>query len=473
MPLTSASGPAVARLLLRGVAGVSLVAWLSLGAQALPLFGALGISPIAARLDGARAQVSAWEAPTWLWLSASDDALLGGAFFGGAACLLALFGLWPRVCLGLSGALYLGYVLAGDALLAFQWDNLLIEASVLALLTPQDRPAPWVHLAWRTLLFKLYFLSAVAKAQSPIGDWWDGSAMAHYYETAPLPTPLAWWAHQLPGAWHSFESWWALFFEGVIAWGVFGPRLTRRVALVAFTSFQIVNMATANYGFFCWFALVISAVLLDEEDVARWGASARSRLGLGPAPAAKASPPWQLPVGALYVGLSILLALHRFTPLEPAPRLAERVARLRLVNNYHLFAQITTRRIEPSFEVKDREGWRVIELPYKAGDPDRPLSVVHPHQPRLDFMLWFYGLGYQRGAPGYVVGALRGLCHHPEAVQPLFETPLPTEAEAVRLRFWEHRFTEPGEPGWWRRVLVDEGVEIPCVDLPHTSSPPL
>ena len=73
MPLTSPSGPAVARLLLRGVAAVSLVAWLSLGVQVLPLFGRLGISPIAARLDGARATVSVWEAPTWLWLTASDD----------------------------------------------------------------------------------------------------------------------------------------------------------------------------------------------------------------------------------------------------------------------------------------------------------------------------------------------------------------------------------------------------------------
>ena len=465
MTLPSASGPAVARLLLRVVAAVSLVAWLSLGAQVLPLFGALGISPIAARLDGARAAVSLWEAPTWLWLTASDGALVGGAFVGGAACLAALFGLWPRLNLGLSGALYLGYVLAGDALLGFQWDNLLIEASALAVFTPQRRPAPWIHLAWRVLLFKLYFLSAVAKAQSPIGDWWDGSAMAHYYETAPLPTPLAWWAHQLPPAWHRFESWWALFFEGVLAWGVFGPRFTRRVALFAFTSFQIVNMATANYGFFCWFALGISVVLLDEEDVARWGAAARARLGLGPAPVVLQARRWPMLLGALYVGLSILLATHRFTDLAPAPELAARVARWRLVNNYHLFAQITTRRIEPSVEVKDHDGWRVIELPYKAGDPDRPPPVVHPHQPRLDFLLWFYGLGFERGTPSYVVGLLRGLCHHPEAVQPLFETPLPADAEALRLRFWEHRFTAPGEPGWWRRAQVGESPEIQCADL--------
>lgn len=462
MPLTSPSGPAVARLLLRGVAAVSLVAWLSLGVQVLPLFGRLGISPIAARLDGARATVSVWEAPTWLWLTASDDALLGGAFVGGAACLAALFGLWPRVCLGLSGALYLGYALAGDALLAFQWDNLLVEASLLAALTPQDRPAPWVHLTWRTLLLKLYFLSAVAKAQSPVGDWWDGSAMAHYYETAPLPTPLAWWAHQLPASWHSFESWWALFFEGVLVWGVLGPRWARRAALLAFTSFQVVNMATANYGFFCWFALALSVILLDEDDVARrWP----------PPPVTQASRPWELPVSALYIGLSILLALHRFTDLAPAPELAARVARTRLVNNYHLFAQITTRRVEPSVEVKDREGWRVVELPYKPGDPDRPPPVVHPHQPRLDFMLWFYGLGHERGAPGYVVGLLRGICHHPEAVQPLVETPLPAEAEAVRLRFWEHRFTAPGEPGWWRRSPVGESPVIPCADLPPAAPP--
>src|SRR5256885_8382782 len=45
----------------------------------------------------------------------------------------------------------------------------------------------FAHLLLRVLLFKLYFESGIAKWQSGLHDWHDGSAMTFYYETAPLP----------------------------------------------------------------------------------------------------------------------------------------------------------------------------------------------------------------------------------------------------------------------------------------------
>src|SRR5207244_2713248 len=81
--------------------------------------------------------------------------------------------------------------------LSFQWDNLLLECGALASLLPGDRsdpPARVVHVLFRLLLWKLYFESGIAKWQSHLGDWIDGSAMLHYYETAPLPTLLGWFS---------------------------------------------------------------------------------------------------------------------------------------------------------------------------------------------------------------------------------------------------------------------------------------
>ena len=67
----------------------------------------------------------------------------------------------------------------------------------------------------------------MAKWQSPIGDWHDGSAMTYYYETAPLPTWLALYAHHLPAWWHHLESRLTLVLELVVPFAIFGPRRAR------------------------------------------------------------------------------------------------------------------------------------------------------------------------------------------------------------------------------------------------------
>ena len=103
------------------------------------------------------------------------------------------------------------------------------------------RPAPLVHFLFRLVLFKLYFESGVAKWQSDLGDWQDGSAMTYYYETAPLPTWLAFTAHHLPVWWHHLESRATLALELAVPFLIFGPRPSaplRRVRLFVLPDLQ-------------------------------------------------------------------------------------------------------------------------------------------------------------------------------------------------------------------------------------------
>ena len=72
-----------------------------------------------------------------------------------------------------------------------------------------------------------------------------------------------------------------------------------------------------------------------------------------------------------------------------------------------------------------------------------------PHQPRIDFQLWFYGLSRRR-MPGWVRNLLTGICERPEHVQALFDREIPAEPRAVKIVFWRYRFDErPGRV--WRR----------------------
>src|SRR5207244_1078000 len=113
-------------------------------------------------------------------------------------------------------------------------------------------------------------------------------------------------------------------------------------------------------------------------------------------------------------GLDSFTGWERFASvIAPAQRVW---APFRLVNTYHLFGHITTERIEPELQTFDGTTWSARDLRHKAGDPRRAPSFVAPHQPRLDFQLWFYGLARERGAPEYVITLVDRMCNDPGAV---------------------------------------------------------
>jgi hypothetical protein len=505
------SGAEVAALFTSGLALVSLIAWLSLGVQVHVLIGGRGLLPVADFIEAARAQpgVSVTDLPTLAWWFQSDGALTAGVLLGLALSLAALLGFARRLCFALSTLLYLSYVAVARDFLSFQWDNLLIECGFLAAFLRTDRPAPVAHFLFRLVLFKLYFESGIAKWQSPLRDWHDGSAMTYYYETAPLPTWLAFYAHHLPVWWHHLESRATLVLELVIPFGIFGPRPARLFALAAFTLFQAVNASTANYGFFCYIAVLLGVFLLDDADVAR------ARAGLGrvaralPAAVRRsgahlarlrrrlprlALPPLLNPVAAkaaavIGAGLFALVSVadanvhfgERGPGLAFAQPLLELNWRFHLVNTYHLFASITRERIEPEFQTfaaagpvdgheDDDAAWIAHHFRHKPGDVARAPDFVAPHQPRVDFRLWFYGLAFQRRQPAYVSALIERLCGEPEVVQPLFRDPLPPRPAAARLVFWQYQFARPDERratgAWWRRTRLATMRAVPCPQVP-------
>jgi len=476
--LRPGSGPWVAQLFHRLLALVFLDAWISLGLQVRVLIGARGLLPVADVFAAAHERpgsIGFLDFPTLLWLGHSDALLTAGTIAGVVLALAALAGFYPRLCLALSTLLYFSYATAGRLFLSFQWDNLILECGFLATFLPADRPAPAVHFLFRVVLFKLYFESGIAKWQSPISDWQDGSAMTYYYETAPLPTALAWTAHNWPVWWHHFESWAVLALELVVPFAIFGPRPARRGAAAALTGFQIINIATANYGFFCYLALALHVFLLDDPTPTPPAAPASARWRRGAALAGVAA----------FLFASLVEALFNFTEpgaaLEHLSWALEVTQRTRVINAYHLFGAITRERIEPEFQTlaagadpADDTAWRAHDLLHKPGDPTRRPDLVAPHQPRVDFQLWFYGLAYQRRPPAYVSMLLERMCEDAAVVQPLFRAPLPPDPAAVRIVFWEYHFTtgadaravDGGAKTWWRRQRMAATAPITC---PHAT----
>jgi hypothetical protein len=491
------SGPDVARLFGMLLALVSLVAWLSLGVQVRRLIGARGLLPIADFVEAARdAGVARFrDFPTIFLWTQSDAALVTGVVVGVALSLVALLGFRRRLCFALIAALYLSYALATRTFLSFQWDNLLIESCLLAAFLPAGRRAPLAHFLFRALLFKLYFESGLAKWQSPLHDWQDGSAMTSYYETAPLPTTFAFYAHHLPAWWHHLESRATLVLELVVPFAIFGPRRARLAAAVAFTGFQLVNALTANYGFFCYLAAALHVFLLDDDDLARLRrfllprspsevAAPRDAAHARDLADARAVDRLAAAAGvALYLALSIAEAAFAFggggepgVVLTAIAPLVDRAEMLRLVNTYHLFAAITRERIEPEFQTlvegdpSDESAWTAHDLRHKPGDPRRAPDFVAPHQPRLDFQLWFHGLAYRRGQPPYVHMLLERMCEDAYPVRPFFRDALPAHPRAVRVVYWQYHFSTLAEKrstgAWWTRERLAATPPVRCPVAP-------
>ena len=497
-PWTFGSGPDVARLFGMLLALVSLIAWLSLGVQVRRLIGARGILPLADFIEAARdagvARVG--KLPTIFLWTQSDGALVAGVVVGVALSLAALLGFRRRLCFALIGALYLSYAIAARTFLSFQWDNLLLESCLLAAFLPASRRAPVAHFLFRVLLFKLYFESGLAKWQSPLRDWQDGSAMTYYYETAPLPTALAFYAHHLPAWWHHFESRATLVLELAVPFAIFGPRRARLGAAVALTGFQVVNALTANYGFFCYLAAALHVFLLDDRDLARLRRFLLPRLGApdeaarpeGGADApdlagARAGRAAAVAGAALYVGLSLAEAAFAFGGggepgfvLTAVAPFVDRAEMLRLVSTYHLFASITRERIEPEFQTlgqgdeADEAAWVAHDLRHKPGAVTRRPDFVAPHQPRLDFQLWFHGLAFRHGQPPYVHMLLERMCEDSDAVRPFFPNTLPAHPRAVRVVYWQYHFATLAEKratgAWWTRERLAATTPVRCPVAP-------
>ena len=469
-PAPDAFGRAHVRdLFLRLLGLVFLAAFLSLLVQITALVGDDGLLPA----RGFLAQVGVLEAPTiFRWIGTGDGVLHGAALLGVAVSIVLACNVAPRWSVLVLWGLYLSFVTIGQDFFAFQWDNLLLESALVAVflapggLRPGAAPAPHpaaVLLAlW--LLFRLHVESGLAKLLLGDPSWRDLTALATYYETAPLPTWVGWWAHQLPLAAHRATALLTYAVELVLPFGLLGPRRLRLAVFAGMVGMQVVILLTANYGFFNHLSLALCLFALDDGHLDRVAA----RLGrpLATTPPRSASRGASV-VLAVVASCLIALSLIAFMPLVPALQEESRalapvratVAPWRSVNAYHLFAQMTYVRREAVLEGSaDGTTWLPYELRWKPGDPRRAPAFVAPHQPRLDFQLWFLLLG-GRDVPAYFARLLDGLRTRPEAVADFFANdPFAGAAPArVRVAVYRYHFTDVGTRratgAWWTRAL--------------------
>ena len=114
------------------------------------------------------------------------------------------------------------------------------------------------------------FLSGAVKLLSGDPTWRNLTALEYHYWTQPLPTPVAWYAAQLP-AWFQRISVVGVFtLELGVPFLIFTPRRFRRIGSGIDRGFQLLIALTGNYCFFNLLTIVLCVLLLDDSFFSRW-----------------------------------------------------------------------------------------------------------------------------------------------------------------------------------------------------------
>jgi lipase maturation factor 1 len=409
--------------------------------------------PFASYFRTARASLGAaayWEIPSMLWLSWSDRALAAVWILGAACAIVAAIGYYQRVALAGCLVLWLSLCSAGQDFLSYQWDVLLLEAGFLAVFVDDSPVRVWLV---RWLVFRLMFFSGAGKLLSGDPAWHNLTALDYHYETQPLPTPLAWYAYQLPMAFQRVSTLFVFAAELVAPLIFFGPRRFRHTGAGAVILLQLLILVTGNYTFFNFLTITLALFLFVEPK----------RVPRGRA--------HQVVTSALatVVGLtSGLLLLELFNLALPpgGGAVLHAIAPLRIINSYGLFTVMTVQRPEIVVEgSNDGVHWLAYEFRYKPGGVMRAPPVVAPHQPRLDWQMWFAALGTRQENPWFTGFVIRLLEGEPSVLRLLESNPFPkAPPKYIRARIFLYHFTHFGDRAWWRRE--EEGLYFPPASLP-------
>jgi len=464
---------------LRSLGAIYLVAFISLWVQVIGLVGAKGILPVNQFLSSAYSQIGLHALPmfpTLCWFNTSDlflYLLCGG---GVVLSLLLIFEIAPVVCLIGLFVFYLSLTIAGQTFLSFQWDILLLEAGFLSIfLAPWTANAPVSKAAvflLKLLLFKLLLMSGMVKLTSGDDCWWNLTALDYHYWSQPLPTIFAWWADKHPEWFKHFSVAFCLVVEIIVPLFIWAPRRPRLVAFGLIVFLQIAIALTGNYCFFNLLTIALCLLLIDDATVAA---------SLSDAPTFRGAKRLQQRLSIYGAVATIIVTLpvnawlifKAFKPEAEWPRplafVYERIEPFRIANGYGLFRVMTKDRREIILEGSaDGIDWVPYEFKWKPGDVKRAPGWCAPHQPRLDWQMWFAALGTYDQNRWFVRLTICLLQGNGDVAKLLKSNPFPnTPPRYIRAVSYRYRFTTAAEHrqtgAWWKRTEL--GQYLPTISL--------
>uniref|UniRef100_A0A2P2I687 Lipase maturation factor n=1 Tax=Hirondellea gigas TaxID=1518452 RepID=A0A2P2I687_9CRUS len=298
------------------------------------------------------------------------------------------------------------------------------------------------HLGYRRVRdMSLGFLSLLKSLLSRLGYWVVTAALAYYtvlYFSLRLDTRNLTLESKTGFSKLEFSSWMRSAVPATICMGVFSLTITAAEALSA-AIFE-------SRGFFRKIKNVLSTLC------------------------------YCVVVAALFaISLVPYTTLDSDTSSQLSPQLKavyKQSQQCHLTGSYGLFRRMTGVGGRPEVQLEGSDNiagpWLEYHFPYKPGALDRPLPVVAPYQPRLDWQMWFAALGSYNDNPWLLSLVYRLLQGTPEVVRLLdrespWRSKPPKYIRAVKYLYFYTNFDQ-SSADWWKRQDAEEYLPVFSVD---------
>ena len=477
-------------LFVRLIGLVYFCAFASLVPQIHGLIGQHGILPCAKYLSAVLANngvLSYFGCPTLLWFSSASlpvDTLLTAIVSAGVVLsVFLIFDCCALYCTALLYLMYLSVVSVGQEFLSYQWDMLLLQGGFLAVVVALLRPCPKAvkYFAWLTFFFlwldfRLMFSSGLCKIASSDTTWADLTALTYHFSTQPLPTPLATVVNAMPVWLSKIVCGLTLAIELLVPFLLFGPPKVRLFAIAQLTFLQLAIVLTGNYCFFNWLTIFLYVPLLDDALLQKYLGSFKNRLVHPDFEASQVAGQVTRKIAASAMlaicGFNLFMDVggKLFYGIMPEPILLARslCSTCGISNGYGLFAAMTIERPEIIIEGSDDgKNYQLYQFKYKVSRAGQAPPIVAPHQPRLDWQMWFEGLNATGGDyartheinprpnPWFIKFLIKLAANEPSVTSLLATNPFAVKPpKYLRARIVNYTLLPPSEVlesgNWWR-----------------------
>uniref|UniRef100_A0A915ISG8 Lipase maturation factor n=1 Tax=Romanomermis culicivorax TaxID=13658 RepID=A0A915ISG8_ROMCU len=295
-------------------------------------------------------------------------------------------------------------------------DTLLIETGFLtALMAPSrlfrgDRLKDvWLPIDQLTIFlvkwlgFRYIFASGIVKLNAECPTWWSLTALHYHYESQCIPTPGAWFAHQ--------SSDWLKKLSVVATY-----------SFEIFVALMIMIIVTGNYNFFNFLTVAICLSLLITEDL--WSFN------------------------------------HSYSLKKRKHSFVERLLSLRQIVISLLFISGVV--ILPTVKLFSLR-IRGLAIDSELG-PVRHFGQLFafgnalPHQPRLDWQMWFAALGSYQHNPWFISLVWKLLQNSSDVARLIDRNPFHTKPpKYIKADLFTYHFeSDPKRSNWWIREKTSE-----------------
>jgi hypothetical protein len=291
--------------------------------------------------------------------------------------------------------------------------------------------------------------------------WRDLTCLYYHHETQPMPGPLSWYFHHLPKPLHRVEVLANHVTQLVVPIALFLPQPVAAIAAAAMIVTQLWLVASGNFAWLNWLAIVIAFSVLPDS----WLAPLVP--GSGHHPPVGTPSAFEAAVTAVTAAVVVLSYWPVANLMSRRQRMNTSFNRWHLVNAYGAFGSITRTRYEivvegtSDLDAGPGAGWQEYEFRGKPGARGRLPRQFAPYHLRLDWLMWFAALSPAYAEPWFQTFAQRLLEGDRHVSRLLLRDPFrDAPPRYVRALIYRYRFTSAGERAasgeWWWRERVGE-----------------